>query len=173
MMRGVDATVREQSLEELDGEHWEEPADATSLIRECLRLRKVPIGQLTAGDLRLLLGQRIGTAWLVPLALERLAEEPLAGEWYPGDLLNAVLQADATYWADHPTEVMKLWRVRESLEKVRADAEKLLADDRWPAFGRCWSPAHEPGVGRLDGYCAGAPRRAHARKTRQSLLNPP
>lgn len=125
----------ERSLEELDGERWEEPPDATQLIRDCLRLRKVPLGELSGEDVTTLLGQRIGARWLVPLALDRLESAPLAGDWYPGQLLNAVLQAEATYWDEHSAETLRLWGIRESLDQLRVGAEKLLNDDRWPAFG--------------------------------------
>jgi hypothetical protein len=124
-----------QTLEQLDGEHWEEEPDDTPLVRDCLRLRQVPIGQLSDDDLRLLLGQKIGTEWLVPLALQRLADEPLAGDLYPGDLLNAVLHAGEGYWEDHPSETMSLWIVKDTLEALKRDMEKLLDDPRWPAFG--------------------------------------
>ena len=128
--------ILRSTLEALDGEHWGEPdADATSLVRECHRLRKVPIADLSVGDLRVLLIQRIGTEWLTPLALDRLHDDPLAGESYSGDLLNAVLRATEGYWASHPADVMSLWAVREALEQLRGDADQFLARDDWPAFG--------------------------------------
>jgi hypothetical protein len=125
-----------RTLEELDGEQWEEPGDrATSLVRDAHRLRTVPIGSLSVGDLRLLLGQRIGVEWLVPVALEHLRQDPFAGEMYQGDLLNAVLRSGSEYWNEHPTETMTLWSVRQALEELRDEAEKLLRRDDWPAFG--------------------------------------
>jgi hypothetical protein len=125
-----------RTLEELDGERWPEPDDeATGLVRDCHRLRTVPVGDLSIGDLRLLLGQEIGTEWLMPIALDRLNDDPLAGEWYPGDVLNSVLGVGATYWDSHPAETMSLWDVREALDQVRSDAAKLLERDDWPAFG--------------------------------------
>lgn len=125
-----------RSLEELDGDRWGEPDDlATGLIRDCHRLRTVPVGTLSVGDLRLLLGQRIGTDWLVPLALARLGDDPLAGESYPGDLLNAVLGAGSNYWDGHPAETVSLWSVRQTLEQLRTEATQLLERDDWPAVG--------------------------------------
>ena len=128
----ADAT---KTLEELDGQRWPEPKDSTDLIDDVHRLRRVPIGNLSDGDLNLLLGQRVGAEWLVPRALERLETEPLAGDLYPGDLLGAVLRTSGDYWNSHPTELMRLWRVREALESIREVASKTLEDDRWPAFG--------------------------------------
>jgi hypothetical protein len=135
-MLGMDPRQLGRTLEELDGERWGEPdKEATTLMRECHRLRTVPLGNLSIGDLRLLLGQQIGTEWLVPLALDRLHDDPLAGEWYPGDVLNSVLGVGAIYWEAHPSETMSLWAVRQALEQVRSEATKFLERDDWPAFG--------------------------------------
>jgi hypothetical protein len=82
----------------------------------------------------LLLGQRPGAEWLIPIALSRLDEDPMAGEWYPGDLLRAVLHGGTDYWPTHPDEVVRLWAVRESLDKLRTDAAALLEQPDWPAF---------------------------------------
>jgi hypothetical protein len=125
-----------RSLEQLDGEPWgEAPPGATGLVEDVYRLRRVPVRDLSNGDLRLLLGQKIGAEWLIPLALDRLDDDPVAGDWYPGDLLRAVLYAGTDYWPTHPDEVMRLWAVRESLDKLRADAAALLDQPDWPAFG--------------------------------------
>ena len=125
-----------RSLEQLVGQAWgHPPADSSALVANVHRLRSVPIEDLSNGDLRLLLGQRQGAEWLIPIALQRLHEDPMAGEWYPGDLLRAVLHAATDYWPSHPQELMDLWAVRESLDKLRADATALLQQPDWPAFG--------------------------------------
>lgn len=125
-----------RSLEDLDDGHWGEPDDsATSLIRECHRLRTVALGSLTDNDIRLLLRQAIGVEWLVPLALNRLRTEPIAGDLYPGDLLTAVLGVESEYWDCHPAETLSLWHTREALEQLRTDADQLLTRDDWPKFG--------------------------------------
>jgi hypothetical protein len=132
----VDQSVLDRSLEELDGQSWPEPdSSATNLIRDVHRLRLIPIGTLSNGDLRQLLGQRMGIEWLVPLALERLLDAPLAGDWYPGDVLNAVLGVGDAYWNEHRTETVALYGLRKALEQVRSDATEFLERDDWPAFG--------------------------------------
>ena len=68
----------------------------------------------------MLIGQNIGLEYLIPLALERLADEPLAeGDYYPGDLWARVLRADSCFWADHPGE-------RQTLSLVVTAAISLL-----------------------------------------------
>jgi len=58
-----------------------------------------------------MIGQGIGLAYLVPIALDRLEEQPLAeGDLYPGDLLTAVLTIDVAFWKND----------RDSFERIRA-----------------------------------------------------
>jgi hypothetical protein len=85
-----------QSLEQLEGMRWGEPTAANSnMVNRCLSLRKVPLRELTSGDLRLLIGQQISLAHVLPLALRLLETCPLLeGEYYEGDLLQSVLTID-------------------------------------------------------------------------------
>jgi hypothetical protein len=65
-------------------------------------------------DLRLLIGQRAGLPVVLPLALGYLERDPLIeGDLYPGDLLSAVLQVPAGFWADHPAERARMGVVAE------------------------------------------------------------
>jgi hypothetical protein len=132
----VDDRDLSKSLEQLEGDRWRPPEYESHLVREAHRLRTVPIGKLTVENLRLLLGQQIGTNWLMPLALAKLSQDPLAeGDFYPGDLLSSVLDINATYWSDHPDDLLALWGVREALDELRDTAQRLLSDERWPPFG--------------------------------------
>lgn len=106
----------DSTLERLEGKKWgdpENPNDApTPLIQKCLRLRRVPLRELTTENLRMLIGQQIGLEHLVPLALDRLAADPLAeGDFYPGDLLKSVVRVEPAYWQTHPEQ-------RRALEQV-------------------------------------------------------
>jgi hypothetical protein len=101
----VASSVLDQSIQQLEKSDWGEPETGeTSLIQDCLRLRRVPIRNLTLHDLVTLIGQSIGLDWLVPLALERLRKEPLTEAfYYDGDLLAAVLSVKKTLWGKHAT----------------------------------------------------------------------
>jgi hypothetical protein len=91
------------TIEELEGERWPEPNWPSHLVGECHRLRKLPLRHFTVENLRIMLGQDIGSRYLVPIALERLEAEPFAeGDFYPGDLLCSVLSLPQGFWADHP-----------------------------------------------------------------------
>ena len=93
------------------------PDDATHLVATVHRLRRKPIGALTAEDLRVLVNQKEGVDVLVPRALDGLVQEPLLeGDFFPGDVLTAVLRVPASYWSAHPELLAKLDRVITSIE---------------------------------------------------------
>ncbi len=94
---------RRKSLQELEGQTWEEPAWESSLVTTCSRLRRKPLNDFTIEDLRIMIGQEIGLPFLVPIALEHLEKNPLVeGDFYPGDLLVNVLRIPASFWKEHP-----------------------------------------------------------------------
>jgi len=79
---------RNKSLQELEAQDWGDPAYDSHLVTECHRLRRVPLRELTAENLRIMIGQQIGLPQLIPLALELLSGDPFApGDFYRGDLL--------------------------------------------------------------------------------------
>jgi CDI immunity proteins len=115
----------EQSLEEIEGDVWgDPPADATRLIATVHELRRRPVVQLGIEDLRVLIAQQVGLDVLVPLALARLEADPLAeGDFYPGDLLVAVLRVPASYWRSHPGEAARLRTVVDAVDLGELDPE--------------------------------------------------
>src|SRR4051812_43426117 len=91
-----------RTLHELEKEDWAKPIYPSYLVQTCHALRHKPLGTFTVEDLRIMIGQKISVPILVPMALERLEENPLAqGDFFPGDLLKNVLQIDASYWLAH------------------------------------------------------------------------
>ena len=115
----------EQSLEEIEGDAWGDPPDgATRLTATVHELRRRPVGQLGTEDLRVLVAQRVGLDVVVPLALARLEENPLAeGDFYPGDLLVAVLRVPQAYWRSHPEEAARLRTIVDSVDSEELDPE--------------------------------------------------
>jgi len=99
MRERLGMSLLEKTLEELDGQDWGEPNFDSYVVTNCHRLRRVPLKDFTAEDLRLMIGQQISLEYLVPLALDRLAENPLTeANFYPGDLLNSVVQIPLDFW---------------------------------------------------------------------------
>ena len=127
---------RSLSLDKLEGiaSPLPQPGD-TSLVTKCLHLRRVPIGEFTAGDLRIMIGQREGLMFLLPLAIEQLRVDPLVdASYYPGDLLCAILGAGREFWQRHAEQRASVEEivagladmpevVTEALCRFRADGE--------------------------------------------------
>jgi hypothetical protein len=87
--------MADETLDQLEGVRWGEPTYDSYLVRTCHHLRTKPIDQLTVEDLRIMISQQIGLPHLMPRAIGIVEREPLAGgDFYPGDLLAAVIGAD-------------------------------------------------------------------------------
>ena len=84
-----------KSIEEIEGSRWGDPSPKdTPLVAKCLRLRQVPVGHLTPGEMRMLLGQSIGTTALARRVMPVLQADVLVeAELYSGDLLVAFSRA--------------------------------------------------------------------------------
>ncbi|EFL06945.1 MULTISPECIES: contact-dependent growth inhibition system immunity protein [Actinomycetes] len=117
-----------QSLQQIENSDWgDPPADATRLIATVHRLRRKPIGLLTAEDLRLLLGQHVGVPFLVPRALAMLEQDPLCeGDLYPGDLLASTLRVPVSHWRANHDHLDRLERVLAAIDPATEDFDRLL-----------------------------------------------
>ncbi len=145
---------RTKTLQELESKDWGEPNFGSHLVTECHRLRRVALCEFTTEDLRIMIGQQIGLEYLIPLAIERLRDDPFAeGDFYHGDLLQNVLRADSRFLVNHPdyrraiTEiVLRAFSSLQSLEESERECtEKVLRDaqdiferaDYFAKHGRC------------------------------------
>ncbi|MEV7356966.1 contact-dependent growth inhibition system immunity protein [Kitasatospora sp. NPDC091276] len=99
-----------RSLEELERDRWPAtPAYTSYLVATVHALRRRPICELTVEDMRLLIGQDVGLAHLLPMAVEVLRDNPMAeGDMYEGDLLSAVLTRSSAVWREWPELGRKL-----------------------------------------------------------------
>ena len=112
---------RRKILQELENDDWGKPDFDSYLVRTCHRLRRVPLEDFETGDLKVMIGQQISLYFLVPIALEKLENDPLVeGNHYPGDLLKVVLDIPAKFWNVH-TEM------RNSLRRIVVKTKELLA----------------------------------------------
>jgi hypothetical protein len=108
------------SLEQIEDDYWgDPPEDATTLMRTVHRLRRKPIAAMDTEDLRVMLAQQEGIEALLPRALARLEHDPLAeGDFYPGDLLVAVVKTPETYWYTHPEQLAAVERAITALHNL-------------------------------------------------------
>jgi hypothetical protein len=138
-----------RTLNELDPPDWGQASDgATPLIKECHVLRGKPIGQLTAGDICVLMGQRIGLEVLVPLALQRLEEEPLIeGRFYPGDLLAGMLHVGPRFWESNAEHALAVESIVGDLESTLSLLADPIAGFRSDAFGMARPTGGAAGAG--------------------------
>src|SRR5262245_6851845 len=91
-----------KSLSQLLGALTKDTTDSSALAATCLALYEKPLKDFTVENLRVMIGQSIGLEFLIPLAVERLQENPFAeGDYYPGDLLSAVMRVEPSFWQTH------------------------------------------------------------------------
>ncbi|WP_179292226.1 contact-dependent growth inhibition system immunity protein [Paenibacillus campinasensis] len=127
-MKQVDLT---KTLEELEGEYWDEPNFSSSLVIQVHQSRKKPLCELNNEDLRLLIGQQINLPFILPLALEKLIQNPFgSGDLYIGDLFCAVLKVEKEYWNEHKELKNELDEVIRTYEEVRNTLEEQISKYR-------------------------------------------
>lgn len=108
-----------RSLEQLEGKPYYRPdTDMESgTVSRWHNLYPMPLSAYEPGDIRFMIGQQTGCLHLVPLALRILSQNMLLEtDYYPGDLLKAVLTIPPAFWAAHPL--------------LLADARRVLARER-------------------------------------------
>jgi hypothetical protein len=118
---------RSKTLTELESDDWGEPGYASHLVITCHEMRHKPIADLTHGEVRMAIGQQFSLPILIPLAMERLAEDPLLeADFFEGDLLKFVFMVEPEFWTDHPD----LWKQTDDLATAAFSAA-LQMDDAW------------------------------------------
>ena len=94
---------RRMTLTELEGQDRGPPNFDSHLVTTIHQLRHKPLEQFTVADLQIFIGQNMSLGFLLPIAIESLQDDPLVeGDYYQGDLLNAVLGIKPSFWLDHP-----------------------------------------------------------------------
>jgi len=92
-----------KTLEELEGGTWGKPEYTSNLVIKCHELRNKPLKDFDVEDLRIMIGQGFSLAYLVPIALSILADNPfVGGDFYKGDLLAHILNIRQEFWDANP-----------------------------------------------------------------------
>jgi hypothetical protein len=86
------------------------------------RVRDVPLSAFGIEDLCKSVRQAVFPDYVVPVALDRLEEEPLAGEMYDGELAAAFRWIPQTFWSEHR-------QIAARMVSVLEDALPRLSDD--------------------------------------------
>ena len=121
----------EQSIQQIEKVYWGEPSYSSYLVTTCHQLRSKPLKDFTIEDLRIMIGQNISLDILMPLAFERLKQNIMAeGDFYPGDLLHAVLTSDPSYWLKNPVLHRRLTKLyKNNLPHMEKRAGRSLKKD--------------------------------------------
>lgn len=94
----------------------------TRLVARCTELMKIPLNDYSIEDLRLMIGQKWGLSYLIPLAIEKLTNDLFAeGDLYEGDLLANVLKVERAFWEQNPG----LW---EKLNELIAESRDIITE---------------------------------------------
>ncbi|WUJ12451.1 contact-dependent growth inhibition system immunity protein [Actinoplanes sp. NBC_00393] len=110
------------------------PTGSSRLVATVHELRRRPLAELGVEDLRVLIGQQVGLPVLVPRAVRVLEADPLAeGDFYPGDLLVAVIRVPAAYWVTDRDSRARLEAVLATVEPGEVDDETRAEINK---FGR-------------------------------------
>lgn len=138
-MSAATQIARSKSLQELDGSDWGDPETAeTPMIGRVLALRRKPLEDLTHGEVRLAVGQKVGFPFVLELAVERLRANPLIeGDYYPGDVLAALVRLDVDDWTgrdDLRADLEVLFR--QAMQQSTEDADAFRESLQLPASGR-------------------------------------
>jgi hypothetical protein len=128
-----------RSLQELDGVDWGDSETAeTPMVGRVLALRRKPLADLTNGEVRLAVSQKVALPWVLELAIERLRADPLLeGDYYPGDLLSALVRLEDEEWggrADLRADLEELFR--QAMEQTGDDADAFREGLELPPSGR-------------------------------------
>lgn len=83
-----------------------------------------PLNELTLHDICRACAQNIHAEHIVPIAVEILQSDPLAGDMYEGHLLSSLIRIPQTFWLAHPDERNAVLEICKGLLK-RGD----LSDD--------------------------------------------
>ncbi len=100
----MDDKILDKTINELEGVTISQKPDFDSYpVQKAFELMNKKLKFFEPEDLRLMIGQKIGLKYLVPIALELLRENPIIeSNFYEGDLLLKVLKVERSFWEEYP-----------------------------------------------------------------------
>ena len=118
------------TLEQIEKEYWGAPEYPSYLVTTCHQLRQKPLREFTIEDLRIMIGQQFSLPTLVPMALECLKDKPLAeGDFFPGDLLKAMVQLDEDWHGANPDWTLQLVAIAKRAVYLMQNDPEAFPDD--------------------------------------------
>ena len=87
------------------------------VLRTAARAMRLPLEALSPEEIRLLIGQKVGLRYLLPLAIEILRKNPLKqASMFPGDLLAVCKRLQPADWNENPAELRAFQDVLKAAE---------------------------------------------------------
>ena len=124
------AAWSDRTLTQLEGEDWGVPTYDSYVVTNSHALRHKPLREFTAEDLRFMLGQKNSLPLLMPMALDVLEADLLAGgDMYEGALLNMAVRVAPAFWREHP----HLWCRLDMVLLVARQVHDVLEREVFPA----------------------------------------
>lgn len=100
--------MENKSIEELENDYRSETEFSSYVSETCHSARKKTITKLSYEEIRLMIGQKIGLKYLLPVAVSILEKNPLIEvTFFKGDLLIQLLRLDIADWKDNKTDLDK------------------------------------------------------------------
>jgi len=129
-----------KTLAELTGVDWGSPPDDDRVaIVERHVARRKRLADWTTRELVRFLCIGGDEHILVPFAIERLGDDPIAASGSrPGELLSAVLESDGFDWAAHPACVHRLRDIVDHALNLIGQCEEVALAAGWHVY-RSWA----------------------------------
>uniref|UniRef100_A0AB33J0Q8 Uncharacterized protein n=2 Tax=unclassified Prevotella TaxID=2638335 RepID=A0AB33J0Q8_9BACT len=117
-------TISNKTISELLKKTWQSTPSAEEdsyVERNLYRLYGIKVSELTTEDIRFLINQGVLLEILIPQAFRILEKDLFAeGDFYAGDLLNAVMEVEELFWTHHPDILTTLLRIlRSNMDKIK------------------------------------------------------
>jgi hypothetical protein len=111
---------RTKTLQELENVDWGVARCGSNLMTTCYELRQKPLEEFSVEDLRIMIGQKVGLRFLIPLAIEHLSVDPLVeGDFGRGDLMQNVLRVPSEFWNDNSQFWWAVHEIVVEMENIR------------------------------------------------------
>lgn len=112
-----------KSIEELENSRWEDSDFDSYVVRTVQTARKKPLSELSNEEIRVLVSQKVGLKYILPMAVTILKHNPMMEtSLYEGDLLGCVLRLSPSDWNDNPEELREL-RLIVQMNQSKFDEE--------------------------------------------------
>lgn len=113
---------KNKSIEEYENDYWQQHDFPTGLVKKVYDLRKKRLKDLSISDLRVAISQDVGRKYTIPLALAVLKKELLIeADFYPGDLLECILNIDNKFWSSN-------LEMKENLNHLLINAQIVIKE---------------------------------------------